>query len=478
MASTSSSYKPECARALNIPLVDDWDVFDQDAENNLVLVHTTEDADLRTYGWVKGIVLDTTTWKVVCQSFGASTTVSLMMTRALAPAYAATRGGPPKQVYRLTTDAGEYLELDANRLTWADGYDGTLVRVWKHNGKVFISSHKRIHTERSGWAGSPSFRTLYLELGGPTDALFTEAATCPVVYTFLLVHPALQTGSHVPLEAPFMLYLGEHVVDRTAVVPPTPTVLERIRRPNELTLSEVNDRLVSGFLPKEHSALLLEDPRLTHGEFVMCFEYTDDTKSVINRCIKVCSDAYTWRTRMRDNDPNIEHLVFVVAGQKRRDFRVRSEAMEFNNRYPPLALPTHAELPYLVPKRVPHQVVANHQKQTTVAGLVFATHPKRQAEVLKAFNTYLSTQEQTRAWILRLDTQRERMATVKAVLPHGEHTVKRIENILQCSHARASKVPETERQKEFESAVRYLVENEYGASFYKMVNTYRKLSEH
>jgi hypothetical protein len=472
----TSSYKPECARALNLPLVDDWDVFDEDPENHLVLVHTTEDADLRTYGWVKGIILDTTTWKVVCQSYGASTTVSLMMTRALAPVYAPGRGAP-KQVFRMTTEDGEYLELDAACLDWVDGYDGTLLRVWKYDGKVYVSSHKRIHTERSGWSSSPPFKQLYMDLGGPTDALFGDAEEASVVYTFLLVHPSLQIGSHVPMENPFMVYLGEHLLDPKSAPPPVPDVLGTVQRPNLLSMDEVNARLTYGFLPKEHSELLLTDPRLTHGEFVMCFEYTDATKTRIKRCIKVCSDAYTWRVRMRDNDPNLEHLVFQVAGQKRRDLRFRIEAQEFHNRYPTLALPTREELPYLTPRLVDPQDIYAQQKQIAIASLVFATHPKRQAEVLKAFDTYLRTLQQVRAWILRLDAQPDRLTALKALTPHGEHTYKRIVNILQVSHGRADKAatPE-EQQRILEDSVKYLVENEYGHSLYRMYRVYQQVS--
>lgn len=465
-------------------MVDDWDVYDEDPEHHLVLVHTHPDADLVKYGWIKGLILDTRTWDVVCQSYGNSTTVSLSMTRDLAPVQTLvhTPKAPPTKadVFRLTTLDGQRLELHSNRLHWVDGFDGTLVRVWKHDGHVYVSSHKRIHTDRATWGGSPPFKELYLALGGPTDALFGDAVSSRVVYTFLLVHPALQIGSHVPMGEPFLLYLGEHFMagSEAEVERPPPAVLDSLRRPQYLTLEEVNQRLKYGYYPPEKSPHLTQDPRTSHGEFVMCFEFTDATKTRIARCLKIQSDAYSWRVSMRDNDANLEHLVFTVAGIKRRDFRRRADFHEFANRYPFIDLPTPEELPYLVPRLVPSQDVGTRQRQVAIGCLVYATHPARQADVLRYFTTYLIALNQVLSWILRLDgASPEQLAAIENAGPSGKYVVGRIKNILQVSHGRADKLdtPEAQR-KELESSVRYLVEHEYGESLYKIYRLYQRMT--
>ena len=478
---TNTSYKNEVAAALNVPVVDDWEVFDEDPEHHLVLVHTNPDANLTTYGWIKGLVLDTTTWKVVCQSYGNSTTVSLSMTRDLAPTQTIVRSpktAPTKaEVFRLLTQDGQRLELNADCLHWVDGYDGTLVRVWKYRGEVYVSSHKRIHTDKAAWGGSPPFKQLYTELGGPTDALFGDAESSRVVFTFLMVHPALQIGSHVPMDTPFLLYLGEHILPGESALPPVPDVLGTLPRPHELTLSEVNNRLKYGYYPPEQSPHLRTDPRTSHGEFVMCFEYTDATKTQIARCLKVQSDAYTWRVAMRDNDANLEHLVFTVAGIKRRDLLRRPDWYEFSNRYPFIDLPTHEDLPYLVPRMVPDSDVGAKQRQIAIGCLVYATHPKRQADVLRHFTTYLIALEKIRKWILHLDAATpEGFVAIENAGPNGAYTVKRIRNILQVSHGRADKlVDPVDRAKELEGSIRYLVEHEYGESLYKMYRVYQRM---
>ena len=468
------SMKSLIAAALNVPVVDDWEICNEDKENGLVLVHTTEDADLVKYGWIKGLVLDTQTWKVVCQSYGSSTTVSLSMTRPLTPAYVydkETRKSIP--TFKMNTLDGQKLELSGDRLQWVDGYDGTLLRVWKYKGKVYVSSHKRIHTDTSAWGGSPPFRKLYTDLGGPTDALFGAEESSRAVYTFLLVHPALQIGSHVPLKKTFFLYLGEHLLAGEGALPEPVPLLSTLETPNMLTLEQVNTRLKYGFYSEKQNELLMTDARLGHGEFVMCFEYTDATKTKIERCIKVQSDAYTWRVNMRNNAVNLEELTFTLGGLKRRDLRERMAWREFINRYPPVALPTAAELPYIVPRLVPQNEVANSQRQIAVAALVFATHPERQAEVLKHFSTYMRAVESVRAWVLRLDALDTAAASsVFAAIEaqkKGEHVAKRLRDILQKSQGRAStkKTPE-EKAKELESSVRYLVDNEYGDSLYKI----------
>ena len=477
---TNTSYKQQVAEVLKVPVVDDWEIYDEDPEHNLVLVHTNPDADLATYGWIKGLVLDTTTWKVVCQSYANSTTVSLSMTRDLAPlkTFVRTPKGPVNaEVYRFTTVDGQRLELNTDRLQWVDGYDGTLVRVWKHRGEVYVSSHKRIHTDKATWGGSPPFKQLYTELGGPTDALFGDAESSRIVFTFLMVHPALQIGSPVPMDAPFLLYLGEHIMQGEGDLPPSPAVLETIRRPQELDLHEVNDRLKYGYFPPEQSPHLRTDPRTSHGEFVMCFEYTDASKTQIARCLKVQSDAYTWRVAMRDNDANLEHLVFTVSGIKRRDLRRRPDWFEFANRFPFIDLPTHEDLPYLVPRLVPDHDVSTKQRQIAIGCLVYATHPKRQADVLRHFTTYLIALEKIRKWVLRLDgAAPERFTAIEAAGPNGAYTVKRIRNILQVSHGRADAMATPEdKAKELESSVRYLIEHEFGESLYKMFRVYQRM---
>ena len=476
--STNTSYKQEVAAALKVPVVDDWEIYDEDPEHHLVLVHTNPDADLATYGWIKGLVLDTTTWKVVCQSYGNSTTVSLAMTRDLAPLKTYVRA--PKEapvvaeVFRFVTVDGQRLELNSDRLQWVDGYDGTLVRVWKHRGEVYVSSHKRIHTDKATWGGSPPFKQLYTELGGPTDALFGDAESSRVVFTFLMVHPALQIGSHVPMDTPFLLYLGEHIMQGEGDLPPSPAVLDGLQRPQQLSMLEVNNRLKYGFYPPEQSPHLRTDPRTSHGEFVMCFEYTDATKTQIARCLKVQSDAYTWRVSMRDNDANLEHLVFTVSGIKRRDLRRRPDWFEFANRFPFIDLPTQEELPYLVPRLVPDQDVGTKQRQIAIGCLVYATHPKRQADVLRHFTTYLITVEKIIKWVLHLDKATpEGFAAIENAGPNGAYTVKRIRNILQVSHGRADAAED--KAKELESSVRYLVEHEFGESLYKMYRMYQRM---
>lgn len=477
----NASYKNDVAAALKVPVVDDWEIYDEDPENHLVLVHTHPDADLVTYGWIKGLVLDTRTWKVVCQSYGNSTTVSLSMTRDLAPIQTIVHApkAPPTraEVFRLATTDGQRLELNTDRLAWVDGYDGTLVRVWKYEGKVFVSSHKRIHTDRAAWGGSPPFKQLYTELGGPTDALFGDAESSRLVFTFLMVHPALQIGSHVPMEKPFLLYLGEHIMAGTGELPPTPAVVEALQRPQQLSLAEVNQRLKYGYYPPEQSPYVRQDPRTSHGEFVMCFEYTDATKTRIARCLKVQSDAYTWRVAMRDNDANLEHLVFTVSGIKRRDLRRRPDFYEFANRYPFIDLPAQEELPYLVPRMVPEQEVATKQRQIAIGCLVYATHPKRQADVLRHFTTYLLALEKLRKWVLRLDgATPERFTAIEAAGPNGKYVVNRIRNILQVSHGRADKLADPkDKAKELEGSVRYLIEHEYGESLYKMYRVYQRM---
>lgn len=462
--------KQAIASILKIAINDQWDIFDSHVDDGLYLVHHTPTANIEKYGWLKGVIVDVPREEVVCQTYGASVTVSLSMFRDIAPT---------NNVFMFTSLDGQNLVVPEENATWVKGHDGTLVRVWKHpiTCKIYISSHKRIDTSNANWGGSETFTELYKSLNGPLDTLFPDnSPSCyNHVYSFMIIHPALQIGSRIPLEKPKLMYLGEHLMKPSAMQ--TPSVLEKFERPEEYSLKQVNCFLRDGYYPMPEN-YVMSDPRMTNGEFCMLFEFTDANKTAIKRCIKVTSDAYDWRVRMRNNEPDLRKLVFSVAAIKTRDMSTRNGYRIFTNRYLNIGLPMYDQLPYLNPNVIPDQDVINHQRETAIASLVYATHPIYQTAVLNYFGQYMSFLRMCVDWIMWLHNNVNPTYEMDLIEKCGDdnalYVVKRIRNIMEVSSKRATDM-NGNKELNFYNSVRYLVENEYGESLYRMFRVYNRM---
>ena len=90
------------------------------------------------------------------------------------------------------------------------GFDGTILRVSRYNGKSFISTNKNLDPRKSHWGNSPNFVDIYNDFGGPElSSLFDpKFKSSNITHTFMLVHPALQCASRVNIGKGYLTYLG------------------------------------------------------------------------------------------------------------------------------------------------------------------------------------------------------------------------------------------------------------------------------
>lgn len=462
-----SSTKDLVASILNIPSDENWEVSCVLESEGLALAHHSKDADVVQYGWIKGIIVDLVDQKIVCRSFGASINVSLSMGQDITVS--------PQGTYRFVTMEGQPLNIKADRIIWCAGQDGTLVRVWKHDrtGKVYISSHKRIETEHPScsWGGCPPFSQLYRELGGPTEELFSREDNPLVVYTFMIIHHQLQVATREIITKPRLVFMGSHNLSQnTETQWIEPEIIKTLDSPQNLSLQEANHFLRHGLYPCDKRP---SDPRMTNGEFCMLFEFTDNTLTKIDRCIKVASDAYDWRVRMRANDPDLKHLVFSVASIKHRDLNTRNGYNQYIHRYLSIMLPSPQDLPYLYPVEIPREKIIEHQRETAVASLVFASPPAWQPLILQYFADYMMFVHDCTEWILHLYLSPDPQEKQRITESHqfGPHVIRRFENIIEVSRKQLRNELFTDMEdfnRRFRSMIMTFVENEYGDSLYKM----------
>jgi hypothetical protein len=286
----------------------------------------------------------------------------------------------------------------------------------------------------------------------------------------MIMHPCLQVASRAFLDAPKLVFLGALNLDNEkATTWQEPDILASFERPEEFSLEQANAFLRHGYHPR---ALPPSDPRITNGEFCMLFEFTDETKTKIERCIKVTSDAYDWRVRMRANDPDLRHLTFNVASIKNYDVTTRNGYQQYTNRYLSIALPQYTDLPYLYPLEIPKEEIIGHQRETAVASLVFASPPWSQSLILQHFAEYLNFMHACTEWIMVLAQSFNPGQEYKKMEQHpfGPHAIRRIQNMIEASRKRLQNalVNESEYWYRFRSNIQFFVENEYGESLHKI----------
>lgn len=316
---THDSMKPTLASILSTLPVDpiyDLSVFDVLSvvpEAGLYLVHYTGSSSI-THGFLRGIIVDVPNQRIVCDSYGYTPTVSLSRDLVVAPT-----GN-----YELLDTDGRTHSVSPNQVQFRVGYEGTILRLFKHNGKVYISTHRRIDASRSRWGGSAPFPQMYTELGGPKgeDLFPADVATSPFVYFFLLVHPNVLIATLENIQGGYIVFLGRRQMKpdpsdtRTEFGEKTEdevfNLYPNLRRPKNLSLEEANNHLQHGYYPPQENPPLVngvEDHRLRKGEFVMM--YTLQSDGMVN-LIKVQGIPYWWRTMIRDNNPNLTHRFYQL----------------------------------------------------------------------------------------------------------------------------------------------------------------------
>ena len=284
------------------------DPFDIVSENeNLTMVHYRPDADLEIFGNLRGIILDTKVGNVVSYSYPHAPTI-------IASQIVSEDG---------FVKVGNQV-LDESKIRIKIGFEGTMIHVFKHAGKVYRSTRKRLDPSKSKWGNSKTFGEMYWDLSGPSDeALFdVEKDYSPYVHSFILAHPDVQVCSKDDVGNGCLIYLGPKTmystepeecpypiesVDCLLRVPETTSVKTQgtIYSPEKLTLEDANKHLLFGFYEKVEGYEYL-DPRLLPGEFVIL------ENSETGKMFRIESHSYNWRASIRNNNPNLLHRFFEL----------------------------------------------------------------------------------------------------------------------------------------------------------------------
>ena len=327
------------AGILEIPNSAAWTVVDSDPEHDLHVIHHRPEANLVEYGHLRGIVVDTQARCVVSRPYSHTPIVQVDKLHPL-----------DDGTLTLTdTDQVQHsLNLSECRVT--QGFEGPLITVFKHKGKVYRTIRKRLDPTRSRWGASKPFMEMYWDLGGPTDEQLydPECQTSPVVHTFILVHPDALVVSNNQIDNGYIVYVGSKVEwDPTAADCPYPEteitnwdtsdvsfptqpasgnpVTGTIYTPTDLDLNGINQHLKYGFHTPVPTWDDLDD-RMLPGEFVIVYHG--------DQLIRIESESYAWRSGMRDNNPNLLHRFYQLVSDSYARCDTTEGRQKYEKKYP------------------------------------------------------------------------------------------------------------------------------------------------
>lgn len=319
MADADKNVREIIAEVLNINNDKNWDIVSQDEENFLYMVHHTKDADMSLFGSLRGVVVDIKNGNIVSHSYPYTPRV----TRS-------SISDNEEGKIHLKDENGIEYDMDVKNLHFKTGFEGTLMHVFKHDGKVYHCTRKKLDSSRSRWGNSVKFGQMYEDLKGPVDEILfnTEKKYSPYCHTFIMVHPDVLVATRDDVGKGYLVYLGPKQmysvdpnycpypledVDEDLHVPDTTTDPSDpngiIFAPENLTLAEANKHLIFGFYDAFEGYEYL-DQRTLPGEFVI-LEERDEMGNIVNM-IRVESPSYAWRSSMRNNNPNLKHRFFEL----------------------------------------------------------------------------------------------------------------------------------------------------------------------
>lgn len=361
----------EIADILGIENNDYWEVIDSIPEIGLYQIHYTPGADMSKYGHLRGVIIDLPSRTIVAKSFGYTPTVYLDV---LTPS--------SLDLLTLVDTYGLRYEVPVFETRLTPGYEGEVFQIFKHRGKVYHSTFRKIQGESVKVGTSPSLIDIYRKLGGPSEnQLFDpQSFSSPYCHVFYLIHPSLLLSSKQEVGDGYLVYDGPRVMydleesnkvglitDRrrsprksqiksptkspmksptksqpgkmetkpknVKVVDDLPAIINsaNIYQPRDLSLEDANDHLKYGFYEFSDEDFP-DDPRLGTGEFV--FVHQIDENNNIKRSFRIEGSAYQWRSTMRDGNLNVYQQLFYHLNGARINLNDPNILQAYMDRYP------------------------------------------------------------------------------------------------------------------------------------------------
>lgn len=438
-----------------------WDVINVEAIDGVdryAQIYYDQTSAYAHHLMLRGTIVDLVDKKIVCPGLGYT------------PKIRVPYGFNFINGSKLKDEFGREIEITSD-CSFTKGVEGPAISVWKHNGKVYISTHKKISYANSKWPrGSGRQKTypeMLAELTGP-EFKFDFGENDESVHNFVICHPDVLFATQADPES----IKGLYYIGSTNGGPQNFT---GAKTPEHITsLLDLGNFLRYGYSVPEHVIAATKHGfphELTPGEFVMMTKY-GDLEVGDGRIVRIPvgvyrleSEAYSFRVslRMKHSDLRVVDTepLMTVEPNTTLAYLAYQDASLYKNlgsyKLPLLsyAPETHIKNVMMLPghrwnlKRVPSLKTINDYKYNS--WLVFLMcAPLTERELI--FN-------------LRVNHQEIQDATARLILtpPEGLEVPRRAKEILSQATQWAEK-----NKTSVGVEVVNIVKREYGRSLYKL----------
>jgi len=303
---TDASINPSVKKIsslLGLPASRSWNCVDENSSLQLFHYNADKNPDENT-GKVRGLVFDEKNEVLVARSYN------------YIPTFITSSVTLEEGSFRMKDSDDIEHTLPKDSFKFQLGYEGTIIRVFKHEGVVYHSSHRKLNVAKSTWGNSPSFLSIYKQLNGPRDEeLFAEDKKySPYCHVFLLVHPKLLLSSLQPIGKGYIVYLG--ALDMYSFKNPYPEEecdlvkreIPSMRDSFPENMEEETPFIISSpeiSLEKANS-MLTEGWNGQGGEFIMVCS-KEEKQGEFPSLYRISSPDYERRVEVRNNDPSLYH---------------------------------------------------------------------------------------------------------------------------------------------------------------------------
>lgn len=260
------------------------------------------------------------------------------------------------------TDLNYEKHININNVAYIDGklfmgYDSVFAKIFKHAGKVYFSTVRKIDAIKSKWGYSKFFKDTFDELSGfKIDDLFGEEKYSPFCHYFIINDTDLSFSSSLNDKKLFYIGIGTMwspgEYDNNGIIPKIPNIKSMMNpktaliqreidfniankalfpnefadikssyvnhdldiniplEPNQIFLKYYHDFITDVYVNPEYP--FTKDDRLKGGEFVILTVNEKILERNIVKFFKIKSKAYTYRNMLLGDDPEPYHRFYQV----------------------------------------------------------------------------------------------------------------------------------------------------------------------
>jgi hypothetical protein len=410
----------------------------------------------------RGVIIDNTTKKVIVPCYEE------------VPTFNAAALFPHNNVMEVCDKNGEMHCLDLKNTKFRYSFEGAVIRMYYHNGKVYLSTNRKLDCSKSRWGSKKTFFQMFEELGGDKIKLFDDTKKySPHCHFFVIVHPDLLICTKQNVGNGYLVHLGSYsCYDQSNCSYPleycdfecryprcTNDFTEAIQnkivyQPKDLTLDEVNMHLQKGYWNPYSN-----NYQTGSGECVIGCVY--ESPNLPPKLYKFVSPSYQFRESIRDNDPNIVHRMYSLITDSFLDDEV------YNSKYPWLEFESYKTtsekvgmITYWNCGRKPPTSDKDAKLRNLWKCLLLASPLSKQKDIIKLYSNIYNTRKLVVEWLYSLYGMQE--TDDKPIIPRARkilelalkyaqtHNVKTINKFILCKN------------------LAYLISNENGDSLYKL----------